>query len=185
MADELPDSTWKALEQQSECPCVEITRCSDSDRTLCGANVPMPDLRLGEEASLQGAKKVDLSTTRQPAASERNAPGLLEGIADRPDAEAHGHSEQWPENSREKMSVFVAVEVRWADSCIEQPRDLSCGFPLDLRFVQLPEESGARERRQRRPKTDLRRRQERRDGVRRREWIAIEKNDVATNAESG
>ncbi len=82
------------------------------------------------------------------------------------------------------MGMLVAIQMGRANAGIKQPRDLSARFPFYLGFIQLAQQSGAGEGRERWSKSRAVRTQKRLNLRWRRKRISIDKNDVASDTES-
>jgi hypothetical protein len=124
---------------------VEVTGGRDADGSIGGEDVRVADLGLLFEAGLEAAQNFDQKSASAIAMAEGEAPGLLERLADGVDVVLLCEAEEWAEDSREEVGVFVSIEVRDRDACELELLNLSCGFADDVYFADVAEEEGLEE----------------------------------------
>jgi len=167
---------------------VEIAGGGDADGSAGGEDARAADLGLAVEAGVKAPEEADLEAAQGAAAverGERDAPGLLEGVADGADACAFGGAEQRARNGGEEVGVFVRVEVRDADAGGLQFGDLGEGFALDLVFVDVAAQEGLREVEEGGAEGGAIAAEERGDGFGWGDGVAVGEDDVAADAECG
>jgi len=175
----------EGLEDFVERGGVEVAGGGDSDGSVGGEDVGGAELRVGFELFVEAAEELDLEAAEAVAVAEREAPVLLEWVADGVDGGALGDAEEWAGDGREEVGVFVGVEVGDGDTGALELLDLGEGFALDVFFVDLAAQECLDEVEERGAEGFAVGAEEGGDGVGRGGGDAVGQDDVAAHAEGG